>query len=142
MIKSRFDLNGIIIDGTAEGGRIFLMKEAASLFTMNYVTFLFGYGFYLTNPHNEYFKVFINSGTISGLLFLTYLLLFYFKLKKNSINKTNTFLIVLTPIIVAMTTYGHVMLFWLAFGMSWILSFVDLEEQKNTKTLTLSVNYS
>lgn len=138
LIISRFDINGIIADATSQDGRIFLLEEAISVFTSNYKTLLWGRGYYLMNPHNDYIKIFVNSGVIAGLLFHAYLLMFYFRIKKNSIKKIKIFWIVFLPLLFAMTTYGHVKLFWLGLGMSWILSYVNLEYEENMRPKNLS----
>jgi len=121
LVLSRLGINperGLDTDlENIDSARVGLIKEAFTLWAQDARTILFGIGFFVTNPHNEYLRMLTDCGLLGLTAFVTLLTTFYIRICRISefgikylFCQTTLF----SYITVAMLFYGHTKTLWVS----------------------------
>jgi len=124
-IFDRLSWNQIQSEESQSGGRLDHIEQSISSIFSTPENFLFGSGFFTSNPHNEYIRNFRNSGIFSGFLFLFFLAKFFIYCKNRSvrINGHQTyFMAMIAPVFFMLSTYGHTKNLWVGLAFAYIVS--------------------
>jgi hypothetical protein len=123
-IVNRFD-GGVAAEFDSTDGRISLISDGYHIFTSSFLDFIFGNGYFLSNPHNEYLRNFFDSGVIVGILHLILLIYFFYACRKRAkINMGHSGYVdaMFFPFLFMLGTYGHTKTFWVGLAFTWIVS--------------------
>lgn len=104
-----------LVEARASTGRIDYLISDFENWTESIYSFFLGMGYMSSNPHNEFFRNFSNSGAFVGLFFLSILLFYCYSLHlKVTANKGNDWSIIYLsfPFFIALSLYGHTKTFW------------------------------
>lgn len=121
----RFDPSIMIHEANLESGRFSLYKDSFDKFNNNIANYFIGIGYANTNPHNDYLRIFFDSGVFVGILNIY--LLFYIHSTSRSraiANFGSPFLVdaVAFPFYFMLLTYGHTKTYWLGIAFIWLAS--------------------
>lgn len=122
-MTSRFD--GGISGDLSDGGRIPLIIEGWDIFISSTKNIIFGNGYFLLNPHNEYLRNFFDSGLVAGILHLVLLILLYMACRKRALTRmghSGYVNAIFLSFLFMLSTYGHTKTFWVGLAFSWIVS--------------------
>jgi len=131
---ARFDLKYILQYESEPGGRIDHINRSFSDILTSGKSLILGVGFFTSNPHNEFLRIFRDSGILSGLIFIFFLIIFYLNLKRDAIRlhaKSNFLNASFFPLLFMLTTYGHTKTLWAGLVFSYIVSQVDFYKIEN-----------
>ena len=120
------------VEARASTGRIDYLITDFNNWTESIFSFGLGIGYMSSNPHNEFFRNFSNSGVFVGFLFLFILLIYCYSLHhKIRVNKGSDWSIIYLsfPFFIALSLYGHTKTFW-AFLILCHLKTLGLPEVK------------
>ena len=100
---------------------------------------LFGFGYFQTNPHNEYIRYFSNSGLFGAMWLSAFLVLVYlFKVWPTRSNMS-TFMFqnwLFFYMIIYLGTYGHVKTFWVA-PAAIIMIFLSSSRKRSSQKIEI-----
>ena len=132
-IANRFD-GGVLAEVDSPDSRIYLIIDGFNIFISSFGTLIFGNGYFLSNPHNEYLRNFIDSGIIAGILHVMLLIYFFKVCRKRALFRmghSGYVYAVFLPFLFMLGTYGHTKTFWVGLAFTWVVSGI---KQENTSS--------
>ena len=137
-IANRFD-GGVLAEFDSPDSRIYLIIDGYNIFTSSFGNLIFGDGYFMSNPHNEYLRNFIDSGVIVGILHLILLIYFFYVCRKRAVIRmghSGYVYAIFLPFLFMLGTYGHTKTFWVGLAFTWIVS--GIKQENTSKLINIS----